>query len=572
LADATTVLNRFVDKAGKLYTLPAVAVQVLQLTNHPRVDVQRLKACVENDPALTTKVLRVANSSLFGPSRKVSDLNQALTMLGTKSLKLLVLGFSLPGSLFVGVAGDILRRYWRRTLTKAVAAREISETIWKLPGDEAFLIGLLQDIGMLVLLQELGEPYARFLDLALAKASDIAVVEEKSLGFDHARLSAELLRRWGLPAAIVDPICAGRPVEKLAALPITERRLPQILRLADLLASVLTENRADLLADLLDCGAQFNHLTHTQLSALVNTLQEKVELLADVLSLELPDGRDYATVLLQAHGRLSEVASEVAGEIMAAEPATDSATDLSTGSALEGENLLAEVQSLAASVRRLARSPLRPHIPPGEESSVVASPPSNELSPRPEASLTYASAAHQGVPATHVPKTQAPATPAEGQGDPGFLGAVTAIVSSCRQSRCPLSLLLVEVDRFEDLLMTRGLPASQRMVGLIGTICQGLGLHDAICRQRTDSQFALILPGYDRWGGVEAANQLLRELRHIAAGSPTEAAPSMTVSIGLAAVLLPPKNFRAQDLIESAERCLHAAQRCGGNALKSIEA
>ena len=107
------------------------------------------------------------------------------------------------------------------------------------------------------------------------------------------------------------------------------------------------------------------------------------------------------------------------------------------------------------------------------------------------------------------------------------------------------------------------------MVGLIGTICQGLGLHDAICRQTSDSQFALILPCYDRWGGVEAANQLLRELRHIAA--PSEASPTMTISVGLAAVALPPKNFRAQDLIDSAERCLHAAKRCGGNALKSIE-
>jgi diguanylate cyclase (GGDEF)-like protein len=160
--------------------------------------------------------------------------------------------------------------------------------------------------------------------------------------------------------------------------------------------------------------------------------------------------------------------------------------------------------------------------------------------------------------------------PQSGQPDPGFVGVLTTIVSSCRQSRCALSLVLVEVDRFEELLMTRGLAASQRMVALIGTICQGLGLHDVICRQTSDSQFALILPGYDRWAGVEAANQLLRELRHVAA--PSEAAPTMTVSIGLSAVALPPKNFRAHDLIESADRCLHGAQRCGGNTLKSIEA
>jgi HD-like signal output (HDOD) protein/GGDEF domain-containing protein len=556
LADVTAVLDRFVDKAGKLFTLPAVAVQVLQLTNHPRVDVQKLKACIENDPALTSKVLRFVNSSIFGTTRKVSDLNQELAMLGTKSLKLLVLGFSLPGDLFAGVAKDILRRYWRRTLTKAIAAREISESLWKLPGDEAFLAGLLQDIGMLVLLQEFGEPYVKFLDISLAKASDLALIAENSLGFDHALLSSELLRRWGLPRVLVDPIAAGRPAEKLDGLAIAERRLPQILRLADLLSSVLTENRGDLLADLLDSGAQFHRLTHLQLSSLVNTLQDKVELLAEVLSLELPEGRDYNTVLLEAHERLSELAVEAAGELIGGERATDSATD--------SEALLSEVQSLAASVRELAR-PSLPFVansadtPNDGNTSLIAESPARST-PSQNASAS---------PNTNRP-TGALDGPSIDQADPGLLGVLTTIVSTCRQSRCALSLILVEVDRFDELLLTRGLAASQRMVGLIGTICQGLGLHDAIWRQTSDSQFALVLPGYDRWAGVGAANQILRELRHIAA--PNEAAPTMTVSIGLSAVALPPKNFRAQDLIESAERCLHAAQRCGGNALKSIEA
>ena len=70
-------------------------MKVLELTDDPRLDTRTLKECIENDPALTGKLLRVVNSSLFGLSREVSDLNQALALLGTKPLKLLVLGFSL---------------------------------------------------------------------------------------------------------------------------------------------------------------------------------------------------------------------------------------------------------------------------------------------------------------------------------------------------------------------------------------------------------------------------------------------------------------------------------------------
>src|SRR3990172_4386482 len=135
MSDPTTPLDRLAAKAGQFYSLPVVAMKVLELTNNPKVDIAALKQCIENDPALTTKVLRVVNSSLFGLSRTVSDLNQALALLGTKPLKLLVLGFSLPGGFFAGVAGEIIARYWRHTLVKAVAAREISERFWGQPGD-----------------------------------------------------------------------------------------------------------------------------------------------------------------------------------------------------------------------------------------------------------------------------------------------------------------------------------------------------------------------------------------------------------------------------------------------------
>ena len=78
--DAATTLDRLVAKAGQLHSLPAVAMEVLRLTDNPQVDARALKECIENDPALTGKLLRVVNSSLFGLSREVSDLNQALAL------------------------------------------------------------------------------------------------------------------------------------------------------------------------------------------------------------------------------------------------------------------------------------------------------------------------------------------------------------------------------------------------------------------------------------------------------------------------------------------------------------
>jgi HD-like signal output (HDOD) protein len=205
-SDSAATLERLVARAGQLYSLPIVAMQVLQLTNSPQVDNRAIKECIENDPALTGKILRVVNSSLFGLSREVSDLNQAIALLGSKPLKLLVLGFSLPNNLFASVESEILMHYWRRALTKAVAGREISETLWNLPGDEAFIAGLLQDLGLLLLIQQVGEPYALLLKKVWSEGKDMAALEAESMGFDHTELSTKLLSQWGLPEALVEAV------------------------------------------------------------------------------------------------------------------------------------------------------------------------------------------------------------------------------------------------------------------------------------------------------------------------------------------------------------------------------
>ena len=167
------------------------------------------------DPALACKLLRVVNSSLYGLHRPVADLNQAIGLLGIKPLKLLVLGFNLPDSLFAEVAARELEWYWTNTLTRAVAARMLGEQLWHDAGDEAFIAGLLQDIGILVLLRELGEPYARFLTGVIDEKCHLAVLEQDTLGFDHLQLTAALLAKWQLPQRLVNAIEVPKRTSRL---------------------------------------------------------------------------------------------------------------------------------------------------------------------------------------------------------------------------------------------------------------------------------------------------------------------------------------------------------------------
>ena len=530
--------------ARQLHSLPAVAMEVLELTKNPTVDTRALKACIENDPALTTKLLRVVNSSLFGLSREVSDLNQALALLGTKPLKLLVLGFSLPTGLFEGIEADTLASYWRHTLTKAVAAREICETIFGRPGDEAFLAGLLEDLAVLLLIQELGEPYTKLLNKAYADGRDLASLEVQAMGFDHAALTARMLEQWGLPQTLVEAVGQSATVHdpEVTASPLRELR--QVLHLAELIARLLADGQADLLPELLLTSQQYHAITPEQLDQLVDRLEEKVSQLAEVLSLQLPGGFDYRDILVQAHAQLSDVALTAAADLVADRML-----------APEEESLADELQSLSeAIVQATAGGFPRP----------VATARSSVSEPAPV-----------NGPDAHAPATTAtPMTVAAGTS--GLLVQLETVVAACRQTRRSLSLLLVELSDTDDLLVNRGLEGVHGMRRSLESLCRGIDHRCAICQPYGDFGFAVILADCDRQMAVRLGNQLIQDVDRLSIADLTNAdstndRPTVGLGVGAATVALPPKNFPAGDLIDSADRCLYGSRVSGGRVVKSIE-
>jgi HD-like signal output (HDOD) protein/GGDEF domain-containing protein len=496
-------LERFVARAGQLYSLPAVAIEVLELTSNPQLDSRALKECIENDPALTTKILRVVNSSLFGLSRAVSDLNQALALLGTKPLKLLVLGFSLPNELLGGVSPKVLNRYWRRTLTKAVTARELHRKLWRGEGDEAFIAGLLDDVGVLVLVKELGDTYSRFLEKVQAEHGDLPALEQASLGFTHAELSARLLDGWNLPEPIVQAVAGGATG---AAVTPEAQRLIDVLQLAELIAGVLIDERPDALPELLERGAAFG-FSSDELNQLVETLEEKVRQLAEVLSLSPPQGVHYRDVLVTAYARLAEAAEAAVPD--------------------------------AVRVERMRRTPLEvPQLP-------------SMTPPQPH----------------HDPTTGDADSP---DFDPGFEGQVANAVAACRQYRQPLSLFLVEMDHPTQLLFRHGPKLARSFAELVRNMCQAVDRPGAECFATREAQCAVVLSGFDRDEAVDLAGDLVKGARRLGASKGAVVGP-ITVSVGVASMSVPPKNFPAQELIKRADRCLYGAKSAGGNGLKSIE-
>jgi HD-like signal output (HDOD) protein len=551
-------LERLIATSRELYTLPAIALEVLELTSDPDVDAARLRECLQRDPALATKVLRVVNSSLFGLSRQVSDLNQAIALLGSKPLQLLVLGFSLPNALVAGISGEVLSGYWKHALTKAIAAREISNRAWQLPGDEAFIAGLLADVGMLLLVQGLGEPYVQLVKRVSALHRKLAVAERHALGFDHVQLTVQLLEQWKLPAVLVSAIAGSREDHNAGGSaippPAQQDPLQLILQLAERMALLLADRQPEVLAEVLLLGQRDHRMNEAQIMSLAESLGRKVEQLAEVLTLDLPGGMDYAEIMAEAHRKLVEAASDVTGLLVLER--CDRAE-----SAVPELSLWQEVRELSAMTVDLTPAEATVH---SMTAQVVVATESRIASSKDVPALTASTRAAASLAPAVAPRGTT-ATPDRWPDD--LLHTLSAEVVICRQARWPLSLLLFELDESSRVRGRHSFVTVANLSSLIEAHCQEIDHPGMLLVQPLCGYYGLILPKCDWQSVVQIGNELLRFVRTSATG---DASLALTISLGAAAVARPSRNFLAQNLIEGANRCLSAAKRAG-NTLKSIE-
>jgi diguanylate cyclase (GGDEF)-like protein len=188
-----------------LPSLPSIAVQVLKLAQSPQVDLAEIAAVISKDPALSGKILKTVNSSFYGRTQAVSTVSHALVILGIQSVKTLVLSFSLVTNLNKSKGFRHLD-YWRRSIYSATAARLLAAKLQIVQQEEAFLAALLHDIGMLVLEVVLGDDAYGSICANAKSHEDLAKLEEKNLGANHAEVGGVLAKQWKLPPVLEVPI------------------------------------------------------------------------------------------------------------------------------------------------------------------------------------------------------------------------------------------------------------------------------------------------------------------------------------------------------------------------------
>jgi HD-like signal output (HDOD) protein len=194
-------------EAGEFMTLPDIYARIRQTLDDQASTHTDVAEVLATDPAISARVLKIANSAFYGRSGTITRISQAVSLLGTQQVHDLVLAtVVIDGTAGLHDSKSSLKAFWQLSLTIASAAKLIAEESGILDSERVFVAGLISQLGQLVVNQALPTDSARLQQQAASHSSDLAALQRESLGFDHAAVAAALFEMWKLPRELSEPI------------------------------------------------------------------------------------------------------------------------------------------------------------------------------------------------------------------------------------------------------------------------------------------------------------------------------------------------------------------------------
>lgn len=212
MADAPTasklsLLDKLAQRIDDISTLPQVAIRIVQVANDPDAGVVEFKEVMESDAALSARILRVVNSSAYALRSRITNLQQAISYLGLKQIRNLALTASVSDLFRQGQPMGTYRRegLWRHLVTVGLCARLVALRRKLSNFEDAFVAGLLHDIGIIMMDQHAHTPFCQVIE-RLDGSKTLCEVERGLFGFDHTMLGERVAQSWRFPEMICDAI------------------------------------------------------------------------------------------------------------------------------------------------------------------------------------------------------------------------------------------------------------------------------------------------------------------------------------------------------------------------------
>jgi diguanylate cyclase (GGDEF)-like protein len=295
---------KLIENNLQLPSPPAIAVNILSTVRKDEAPLTALGDVIAKDPALTAKMLKIANSGMFCSKGNIANIQRAMIALGTDVIKNIALSFVITSNCrSTGNAGFNMDRFWQQSVAAAVAAELLARAVNQ-QNDSIFVTALLQDIGILVISQAKGDIYNRL--IREVNDNDNLVEAENNLyGYNHAQVGYALLKHWNLPDNVCEPIlyhvCPDRVPEE-------SQQTTRILHFATQIASLCHDYGALTTAPALQEQLENDYgLTDQQTYRLLDEAATKSNEIIEFFEIKSEQMVPYSVLLQQANAELTRI-------------------------------------------------------------------------------------------------------------------------------------------------------------------------------------------------------------------------------------------------------------------------
>lgn len=194
-------------RTSTLVSLPKIFFKVNELVEDPNSSASDIEKYICQDPGLAARLLKIANSPFYGFPSRISTVARAITVIGTKGLRDLILASSTIKN-FNKLENALIKQeqFWQHSILTGVIARLLAKNADVLHTETFFVTGLLHDVGRLIMANKIPEMARETMNRSEISKTELHEEEQKVIGFTHAQVGAELLRIWKLPEEICDPV------------------------------------------------------------------------------------------------------------------------------------------------------------------------------------------------------------------------------------------------------------------------------------------------------------------------------------------------------------------------------
>lgn len=202
------IIFKKLNRIDELPTLPTIALKVNKMLLDYETSIAKLTRLIEKDQSISSKILKLSNSTFYGSGRTINSIPNAAVLIGFNTIRNIVVSISVINA-FSGLknlADFDISDFWKHSVAVAMVSKNLGEQIGYPQPDDCFLAGLLHDIGKIVLLQYFHDDFKKIWATANKVNISFYEAEKNEMSIDHADIGGYLAKRWQLPAGLVDTI------------------------------------------------------------------------------------------------------------------------------------------------------------------------------------------------------------------------------------------------------------------------------------------------------------------------------------------------------------------------------